>query len=210
VTSVNGSAATGGIKATLGATITSASTDHAFAFTGGAGNDTVTLTGAMKSGTNALGAAIANTISLGAGDDSVVYASGGSIAAGSSVDGGDGTDTISARLLNGGNSAQITNFERLGLDASGTFDTDLLVGATGLSLLAAGQTYTNVEQAQSLYVNKDVAGSTTVTTLTFTASNVSGTADAYAVNFGAEGGSTSAGIVAIDGVLAVAGMRTLM
>lgn len=208
LTSVDASASSSAITATLGATITSATTDRAFAFTGGSGKDTVSLSGAMKSGTSSAGASIANTINLGAGDDSLIFATGGSIAAGSSVAGGDGTDTISAALLNGANTAQITGFERLGLDAAGTYDTDLLVGATGLSLLATGQTYTNVEQAQSLYVGKSAG--TTTTTLTFTSSNVAGTADAYAVSFDAAGGATSGTIATVNaGVLAIAGIENV-
>ncbi len=185
VTSFDGSAATGAVTASLGETIGSdAATARGFAFTSGSGNDSVTLTGAMKSGTSAAGAVIQNTINLGAGNDKLLSSS-GSIAAGASVNGGDGTDTIAASLLTVGNAAQITNFEVLGLDkTSGDYDTDLLVGATGLSGLAlTSGTYTNVNTTQGMTYAKDLGSSSGTIKLTFGTAETTGTADAYAVTF---------------------------
>jgi hypothetical protein len=207
VTSVDMSNAGGSASATLGATISGATSDRGFAYTGSAGSDTVTLTGAMKSGTSALGAAIANTINLGAGNDLLLSNGSGSIASGSAVNGGSGTDTIAASLLNAGNAAQITGFELLGLDkASGTYDTDLLAGAAGLVLFAQGATYTNVDTAQSLNVVTNIGSSST--TLEFAASQVVGTSDSYTVNFAAKGDVTAsanpsdvdAGTLVVQGV----------
>ena len=203
VTSVNGASATGKIVATIGTTMlsggTQASTDHAFAFTSGSGNDVVTISGALTADITAAGASIANSVNTGSGNDTVKFATGGSIGVGATVNGGDGIDTISSKLLTVGSAARITNFELLGLDqTSGTYDTDLLSGATGLDLLAStGVTYTNVEKAQSLQVNQD-AGSSSATTLSFTAANVVGKSDAYAITFNAEGGLTSGAATTIN------------
>ena len=210
VTSVDMSNAGGSASATLGATISGAATDRGFAYTGSAGSDTVTLAGVMKSGTSALGAAIANTINLGAGNDLLLSNGSGSIASGSAVNGGSGTDTIAASLLNAGNAAQITGFELLGLDkASGTYDTDLLAGAAGLVLFAQGATYTNVDTAQSLNVVANVG--TASTTLQFAASQVVGTSDSYTVNFAAKGDVTaSANPTDVDaGTLVVQGVENV-
>jgi hypothetical protein len=211
VTSVDMSNAGGSASATLGATISGGASDRGFAYTGSAGSDTVTLAGIMKSGTSALGAAIANTINLGAGNDLLLSNGSGSIASGSAVNGGSGTDTIAASLLNAGNAAQITGFELLGLDkASGdTYDTDLLAGAAGLVLFAQGATYTNVDTAQSLNVVTNVGSSST--TLQFAASQVAGTSDSYTVNFAAKGDVTaSANPTDVDaGTLVVQGVENV-
>ncbi len=202
LTTINASAATGAVKVTLPAT-----SNVGITVTGGAGNDVVTLDGNTAAITSTTGAGVTTTIALGAGNDSVVKGAAGVIGAGSSVSGGEGSDTISASLLNAGNAALVTGFEILGLDlTTGTYDTNLLVGATGLELLATGATaYTNVEQAQSLSVNKNVGGTNT---LTFTAADVAGTADAYSVNFAAEGAATSGTPTAISaGTLVIAGIE---
>jgi len=207
VTKVDGSAATGKIIASIGATITGATTDHSFAFTGGSGADVVTISGELKADVTAAGASVVNTIDLGAGDDTIKNSS-GTIGVGSTVDGGAGNDTMPASLVTVGNSARIKNFELLGLDkTSGSFDSDLLAGATGLNLLAQGGTYTNVEKTQSLTVNENIGSSST--TLTFTASNVTGKTDGYLVTFGAEGAASAtassptainAGTLVIEGI----------
>jgi len=188
VTKVDGSAATGKIVASIGATITGATTDRSFAFTGGSGNDVVTITGELKADVTAAGASVVNTIDLGAGDDTIKNSS-GTIGVGSTVDGGAGTDTMPASLVTVGNSARIKNFELLGLDkTSGSFDSDLLAGATGLNLMAQGATYTNVEKTQSLTVNENIGSGST--NLTFTSTNVTGKSDGYLVTFNAEGAAS--------------------
>jgi hypothetical protein len=212
-TSVDASAASGAVTVSLAATINgSDANNHGMSFKGGSGNDIVTLTGAMTSGTNASGAVVQNTIDLGAGNDTLLK-NGGSIAAGSTVNGGDGNDTIAASLLTAGNSAQITGFEVLGLDlTSGSYDTDLLVGATGLALLAQGGTYTNVEQTQGLTIVTGASStSTTTNTITFTSSTVTGSADAYTVSFAqsAPTSTVSSYTTSDAGVVVLAGIETI-
>jgi hypothetical protein len=139
-----------------------------------------------------------------------LISSSGAISTGATADGGAGNDTVAASLLTLGNSTRITNFEYLGLDlTTGSYDTDLLAGATGLVLLAQGATgYNNVEQAQSLYVNKNIGSGST--TLAFTTTNVAGSADTYAVNFNAAGATTAGSATAIDaGTLVIASIENV-
>lgn len=204
---IDASGATGAVTVTLPAT-----TSVGMTLTGGAGKDVVTLDGSTAPTVNSSGATVTTTINLGAGNDSVIKGTSGAIAAGSSVNGGDGTDTIAASLLNAGNASVITGFEVIGLDlTSGSYDTNLLVGATGLELLAQGATaYTNVEQAQGLAVNSSIG--TGATTLTFTATDVVGTADNFTVTFGAKGASdsTAAAPTAINaGTIVVQGIENV-
>mgnify|MGYP001096967745 CR=1 FL=1 len=111
VKSVNATANTGGVTVDL------SGADNA-AFTGGAGDDTLTVNGSK----------VAHT--LGAGDDTVVVKDTAftDLAKGFSVDGGEGTDTLqmSATLADGFKTADVaTNFEILQLiGGSGTVDLD--------------------------------------------------------------------------------------
>ena len=81
-------------------------------FTGGSGNDIVTLAAALTT-------ASGGSITFGAGDNSLLAVPGfGSIGAGVTVDGGSsGDNTISAALVNSGNAAGIKDFQIL--DVSG-------------------------------------------------------------------------------------------
>lgn len=220
LTSVDLSGGTGSVTATIGATIASTltpATDYGFAYVGSGGADVVALTGAMKSGTNALGAAISNTINLGGGNDLLLRGhSNAAIQGGSAVSGGDGIDTIAASLLNSGNAAQITGFEVLGLDlTSGTYDAALLPNAIGLAMLARGGTYTNVVTNEALSivmgVGFDTNPSTTVTTLNFGTAVAAGTADAYSVTFATSAPtSTAANRTDADaGVLDISGIESV-
>lgn len=111
VKSVNATANTGGVTVDL------SGADNA-AFTGGAGDDTLTVNGSK----------VAHT--LGAGDDTVVVkdTAFADLAKGFSVDGGEGTDTLqmSATLADGFKTADVaTNFEILQLiGGNGTVDLD--------------------------------------------------------------------------------------
>ena len=102
---------------TGGVTVDLSDADNA-AFTGGAGDDTLTVNGSK----------VAHT--LGAGDDTVVVEDTAftDLAKGFSVDGGEGTDTLqmSATLADGFKTADVaTNFEILQLiSGSGTVDLD--------------------------------------------------------------------------------------
>jgi S-layer protein len=167
------------------------------AFTGGAGSDLITLTGALASG---------GKIDLGGGNDRLTGATVVAASATTVIDGGAGTDTVSSSLINAGNGNLFKNFEVLGLNNT-TLDASLLTGSTitGLELLAGGGTYTNVTASQSLTVATSTAGTTT---LTFT--NVGGTADAYAINFTGVGGATAGAAVGYDaGVLAIANIEAV-
>jgi hypothetical protein len=214
LTSLDASANTGGvtlaglaaglvtIKGGAGADMFTTTQTAKVAFDLGAGNDVVTLGSTIAAG---------SSINLGAGNDKLIV-DGGSIAANTStaatiIDGGDGTDTLAAGLINAGNAAQFKNFEVLGLDAS-TLDVSLATSNTftGLELLAGGGTYTNVTAAQALAVN--TAGITGTTTLTF--SDVSGAADAYTITFGAHTSGTSSSPAAIDaGTVSIAGIENV-
>ena len=181
----------------------------------GLGEDSVSLNSATAAG---------SSIKLGGGNDKLLNAGSGTITTGansttgltSTIDGGDGTDTVAASLLTVGTSALIKGFETLGLDlvTNGTsFDTEILAGTTGLEMLkqAAGTdvvTYTNALLSQSLSIKADTAA-TGSTVLTFKTGTTSGTADAYSVTFAAEGAATStataptsiaAGTLRIEGV----------
>ena len=125
---VNATANTGGVTVDL------SDADNA-AFTGGAGDDTLTVNGSK----------VAHT--LGAGDDTVVVedTAFADLAKGFSVDGGEGTDTLqmSATLADGFKTADVaTNFEILQLvGGNGTVDLDnfgdidhVAVGALGSTL----------------------------------------------------------------------------
>lgn len=125
---VNATANTGGVTVDL------SDADNA-AFTGGAGDDTLTVNGSK----------VAHT--LGAGDDTVVVKDTAfvDLAKGFSVDGGEGTDTLqmSATLAGGFKTADVaTNFEILQLvGGNGTVDLDnfgdidhVAVGALGGTL----------------------------------------------------------------------------
>lgn len=148
----------------------------------GAGNDTVTIDAAVAKG---------STINLGAGDDVLLKGSSGSVAVDdtlliTTIDGGDGTDTVAASFVTSGNGNQFVNFERLGLTNS-TLDASLLTATTitGLELLAGGGTYTSVNSTQSLLARTNTSGTTTLTL-----SDVTGAADSYTITF--EGDNSTA------------------
>lgn len=105
-------------------------------FSGGAGDDTLTVTGSK----------VAHT--LGAGDDTVVVgdAAFADLAKGFSVDGGEGTDTLqmSATLAGGFKTADVaTNFEILQLDGgTGTVDMDNFGDIDHVAVAGMGGTLT--------------------------------------------------------------------
>jgi S-layer protein len=213
VTSIAGATATGSLDlGNLNAAVTTVSTGSgadklqvnattAATVSTGAGADVVTI--------GAVTLAAGSAINLGDGNDKLIGTQVIAVSGGGKttvIDGGAGTDTISAALINNGNGAQFVNFETLGLTAT-TLDVSLLTGSTisALELVAGGGTYTNVTQAQALSVTGTTAGTTT---LTF--SGVSGTADAYAVTFNAAGNTDpttpdtiSAGTLSLNGIEAL-------
>lgn len=186
---VNGGAATGNL--TLGdlnaaaVTVTGGSGNDSFALqatakatvNAGAGNDSVTLKSAVAAG---------STINLGAGNDKLLFGTGGSVATSTTttIDGGEGTDSVSANLINAGNAAQFKNFELVNLDSTTGLDLALLSGNTisGLTISSASTTatYQNVSTALGLTVDF-VGTSGGVNTLSF--KDVAGTTDAYTITF---------------------------
>jgi S-layer protein len=167
---------------------------------GGAGSETITLNGALKSGTS---------VTLGAGNDRLLGTTAVTTSATTVVDGGDGTDTVSSLLINAGNGSMFKNFEVLGL-GSNTLDAALLTGSTitGLELTTGGGTgtFTNVTKSQSLTVSGTAAAGTT--TLTF--SDVAGTADAYAISFNASTSGTTSSPTTVDArIVSIAGIENV-
>ncbi len=187
---------------TTGTTGTSAVTIDAtkVAFAGGAGSDTVTLSGALASG---------GSVSLGAGNDRLLGTTAVTTSTTTVVDGGAGTDTVASSLINAGNGGMFKNFEVLGLGAN-TLDASLLTGSTitGLELTTGGGTgtFSNVTKSQSLSITGTAAAGTT--TLTF--SDVAGTSDAYSIAFNAATTGTTSSPTTVDGkTLSIAGIENV-
>lgn len=210
-TSIDGSAATGALTLnTLNAAAVAVKT--------GSGNDTMTLSATTKAtvdsgagnDTVTLGAILAagSSVNLGAGNDKLLGVQKPALSTATLVtviDGGDGTDTVSAGLINNGNAAQFINFEIIGLEGATTLDLTLMTGSTitGLELISGGGTYTGATLAQSLAVNTNAAGATSIAF-----SGATGAADSYAINFGATSTGTAANPTSIDaGTLTLAGVE---
>jgi hypothetical protein len=128
LTTIDASGASGAVTATIGA---------ADVFMGGSGDDVVTLTGALTKTSG-------GSISLGGGNDTLLDG-GASIDTGVTVDGGSGTNTISASLVNVGNAAGITNFQILDVSGygsgagAGALDASLLgTPVSGIAMSASG------------------------------------------------------------------------
>ncbi|MDH7944195.1 hypothetical protein QGM61_10230 [Pseudohongiella sp. SYSU M77423] len=202
VTSVDGSAATAALTlGTLAATVTTVKTGTGNdSFTlgaakltveSGAGDDSVTLGGAVAAG---------STINLGAGNDKLLV-NGGSVAASTSttIDGGEGNDTVAAGLINAANAARFVNFEALDLSTTATLDVELMTGSTISSLTLSGgtggATVSNVSASTGLSVTGNNTGTTTIGL-----KSTSGTSDAYTVTFAGTTGTVAAGTVKTDGV----------
>ncbi len=219
VATVDASAATGAVTAILGNT-----PEQGMSFTGGSGNDVVILGSGTSQSASATTSATTK-VALGAGNDSLLNGDTTvNTIVGATFNGGDGTDTVAASLLNSGNAAQFVSFEQLGLDliANGaSYDTSLLSGATGLVLLANGVTgtggsqtgntvtYSSVKAAQSL----SIVGSLNekgVTALSFEAAVAAGAADSYTIGFAAAGSTLSTSRTTIEaGVVSLGGIETV-
>ncbi|TSE30779.1 S-layer protein [Tepidimonas thermarum] len=199
LTTIDGSAATGNL--TLGdlnaatVNVKTGSGNDSFAIQAtskvsvdaGAGNDTVTLKSAVAAG---------STINLGAGNDKLLLATGGSVAVSSStlIDGGDGTDSVSANLLNAGNAAQFKNFELVNLDSTTGFDLALLGTnntITGLTMSSASTTATYQNVTKSMGLTIDFVGNNSSVTNTLSMTGVSGTDDSYTITFAGNNSGTA-------------------
>ena len=125
------------------------------------------------------------------------------------ADGGDGTDAVASTLINAGNAAQFKNFERISI-GNATLDTSLMTASAITALSIDGNTgtgvLTGINQTQSLYVNANNGG--TSSTLTF--SGVSGTSDAYTINFNAKTTGTAATPTTVDAkIVSIAGIENV-
>lgn len=182
VKTVDGSKAEGKLALSKLATMTSVKT--------GSGNDTVTIAAAASG----------DTINLGAGNDKLLKGA-GLVATSTTtvIDGGAGIDSLDAALVTVGNAGVFANFETLSLTAGADLDLALVNKSTFTTIaIDSTNTYTvrNVSTSQSLAVN--AAG--TSTTLLF--KDVTGTADAYTINFNADSVAAplDAGTVSIEGI----------
>lgn len=203
-TKIDGSAATGDL--TLGAlnaatvnvstgsgkdSLTLAATAKATVATG-AGDDAVTLNSALFEG---------STINLGAGNDKLLVGATGSVKASTAtavttIDAGDGIDTLAASLINAANAAQFKNFENIDVSSATAtaLDVELMTGSTitGLTLTGGtgGATVNNVAAGVGLTVsgvNDGTVGSTTIG-VKGAATN---TADTFAITFAGTAASTA-------------------
>ncbi len=132
-------------------------------FTGGSGNDIVTLAAALTT-------ASGGSITFGAGDNSLLAVPGfGSIGAGVTVDGGSsGDNTISAALVNSGNAAGIKDFQILDVSGyTGSLDASLLsTPITGVAISSASTTATLLNLAAAVTVTDTHAADNSALTLT--------------------------------------------
>ncbi len=146
-------------------------------FTGGSGNDIVTLAAALT--TTAGG-----SITFGAGDNSLLTVPlFGSIGAGVTVDGGSsGDNTISAALVNSNNAAGIKDFQILDVSGfSGSLDASLLsTPITGVAISSASTTATLLNLAAAVTVTDTHAADNSTLTLTHAAGSAT---DSLTINF---------------------------
>ena len=118
LTTVNASANSGGVTMQVNKTTV--------AVTGGSGADVISVGGAMTSGAK---------FNLGAGNDQLLKAVGGSLDANVVVDAGDGVDVVDNGLITVANGGIFKNFEKIALTTASTTDIDLLTGSTITGLL---------------------------------------------------------------------------
>lgn len=145
--------------------------------TGSSAADAVTLVGSLTS---------TGKIDLGAGNDKLLAGAGAAIVGTNVIDGGAGSDSISASLINAANAAAIKNFELLDITAATTgagLDVELITGSTitGLTLSggAGAATVNNVAAGVGLTVDGANTGLKTVN-LKGASTNAS---DSFAVTF---------------------------
>jgi len=142
-----------------GVTITTA-LNTAVGFTGGDGDDVITLSNGATASTN-----------MGAGDDKVTVAA--ALGSGGAVEGGDGNDTLVVNAASFSLTG-ITGFEVLGLggSATGAYSADGFTGLTHGALTGA-VTYNNVAAGTGLTIT-----ATTSQAATYTLADATGASDA--------------------------------
>lgn len=186
-TSINATGASGGLTATIGAAITT--------LNGSSGADKITVAGALAAGA---------AVNLDAGNDTLL-GGGGSVATGSTVDGGAGTDTVSTALINAGNAAAFKNFEQIQVESSTIVDASLLTGSalTGITIAdsTGGGAVNNVASTIGLTATGTATGTTTIS-VTGALANA---ADVYTITLA----NSTADTVAAAGTVGVANVETL-
>jgi hypothetical protein len=212
LSSIDASGASGALSVTIGAPGTAGGVGYGMNVKGGSGNDSVTLTAGISTASvvNVDGATVSTSVSLGAGNDKLL--NGGTAAASSAtlsntstIDGGDGTDTISVSLLNSGNATAVKNFETLdlkGAAASGSFDATLLTNSTITGVAISGDIgsagaftvsgISGTALAASVTDTSSTAGSVTATLTTST-----GTADTATITYGATSSGATTSILTL-------------
>lgn len=192
---IDASANTGGLTVSTTTTVTKS-------VTGSSAADAVTLVGSLTS---------TGKIDLGAGNDKLLAGAGAAIAGTNVIDGGAGTDTISASLINAANAAAVKNFETLDISAATVvtgLDVELVTGSTitGLTLTgdAAGAAIvSNVAAGVGLTIDGANTGAKTINLKGAS----TGAADSFAITF--DGAKVAGAAAAAPNVTAVTGGITL-
>lgn len=199
LTSVDASASSGGLVATVGGT-------GSFGLTlkGSSGADTITLkSGASLAAALVNGANVTTSLTLGAGNDTLLNGGSVTVGAGVTIDAGDGTDTISQTLVNGANAAVFQNFETLEVTGLNTaFDGAAMTTSAiaNVALAGAGASTTatsNVAEVRNLattaatltigqYTDQATSSSNVVVSgVKVSLKDATGTSDSLAINYAA-------------------------
>lgn len=199
LTSIIGTAATGGLDlGTLNAgtaTVKTGSGGDKFEIKAtkvtadsGAGNDTVTIGSAIAAG---------STINLGAGNDVLQIGTGGSVAANTTtatttIDAGEGIDSLAAGLVNATNAKQFVNFERIDATAGNvTLDVDLMTGSTIGGVTLNGGSGTNTIQNLAVGAGLTVAGANAGSLVIGVKGAATNTADTFDITFAGKAGASA-------------------
>ena len=173
---INASTNTGGLTISTTAGVTSS-------VIGSAGNDVVTVVGALTA---------TGSMNLGAGDDKLLAGAAASVLATNTIDGGAGFDTVAASLINATNAAKFVNFEALDLSSNATLDVALVTGSTITGLTLSGgagvvTSLTNVNAGVGLSVSGANTGSSTIAVK----GAVANAADTFGITFAGTADATA-------------------
>lgn len=192
---IDASANTGGLTVSTTTGVTKS-------VTGSSAADAVTLVGSLTS---------TGKIDLGAGNDKLLAGAGAAIAGTNVIDGGAGTDTISASLINAANAAAVKNFETLDISAATVvtgLDVELVTGSTITGLTLTGDAggaaiVSNVAAGVGLTIDGANTGAKTINLKGAS----TGAADSFAISF--DGAKVAGAAAAAPNVTAVTGGITL-
>lgn len=199
LTTVDASAASGGLVATVGGT-----GSYGLTLKGSSGADVITLkSGVTLAAALVNGANVTTSISLGDGSDTLLNGGSVTVGAGVTIDAGAGTDTISQSLVNAGNAAIFQNFETLEVTGLNTaFDGAAMTTSAiaNVALAGAGTSTTatsNNAEVRNLtttsatlnigqYTDQATSSSNVlVSGVKLTLKDATGTADSLAINYAA-------------------------